>query len=79
MVQYHNRELMSEVIQRIKYLRQVNGITQEDFFNDTGIHLARIESGKSNITISTLGKICKYFSIELKDFFNDFPSISEIG
>lgn len=78
MAQYHDRELMSEVIQRIKNLRQVNGITQEDFFNDTGIHLARIESGKSNITISTLGKICKYFSVELRDFFEDFPSLSDL-
>lgn len=39
------------------------------FYFDTGIHLARIEQGKQNITVSTLSKICEYFSIQLSDFF----------
>lgn len=44
---------------------------QEEFYNDTGIHLARIESGKANVSISTLSSICKYFNIALDDFFKE--------
>ena len=45
---------------------------QEEFYNDTGIHLARIESGKANVSISTLSSICKYFNIALDDFLRNF-------
>jgi len=39
----------------IKNLRFEKGITQEDFYNDTGIHIVRTETGKLKIRISTLG------------------------
>ena len=45
-------------------------ITLESFYFDTGIHLARIEQGKQNITVSTLSKICDYFEISLSQFFD---------
>jgi transcriptional regulator with XRE-family HTH domain len=54
---------------RIKVLRAKKGVTQEEFYNDTGIHLGRIESGDSNITVSTLDAICKYFDVTLEQFF----------
>lgn len=61
--------LLSEVAQRIKQLREEKGISQEVFYIDTDIHIGRIELGKSNITISTLAAICKYFDTTLSDFF----------
>lgn len=67
--QYQNEALLSDVIACIKELRKVNNITLEVFYFDTGIHLARIEQGKTNITISTLSKICDYFDISIIDFF----------
>ncbi|MDR2993265.1 MAG: helix-turn-helix domain-containing protein [Bacillus cereus] len=45
------------------------GISQETFYIDTDIHIARIETGKANITVSTLNDICIYFGISLTDFF----------
>lgn len=68
--QYHDKKLLECIILTIKELRKSNNITLEIFYFDTGIHLARIEQGKTNITISTLAKICKYFKISLKDFFD---------
>lgn len=67
--QYQNKELLNKIILKIKELRKSNNVTLETFYFDTGIHLARIEQGKTNITISTLHKICNYFNISLSDFF----------
>lgn len=63
-----NQELLLSISKRIKGLRAEKGISQEDFFIETDIHIARIEAGKSNITISTLNDICVYFEISLSDF-----------
>ena len=68
--QRKNTILISKIAIRIKKLRDEKSITQEKFFIDTDIHIARIESGKSNVTVSTLSSICEYLEISLTDFFN---------
>jgi len=70
--QRRNQELLSKIAQRIKRLREEQNISQEVFYIDTDIHIARIEVGKINITVSTLQDICHYFKISLADFFKDF-------
>ncbi|MBB4038012.1 transcriptional regulator with XRE-family HTH domain [Dysgonomonas hofstadii] len=65
-----NTELLAKIAQRIKQLRMDKGVSQETFYIDTDIHIARIEAGKSNITVSTLNDICSYFGISLSDFFS---------
>jgi transcriptional regulator with XRE-family HTH domain len=67
--QFKDEKLIKRVSSRIQKIRMSQGITLEDFYFDTGIHLARIEQGKSNVSISTLSQICKYFKISLHDFF----------
>lgn len=69
-----NTDLLLSIAQRIKQLRIEKGVSQETFFIETDIHIARIESGKSNITVSTLSDICKYFKISLSDFFSTIES-----
>ena len=54
-----------------------NDITQEQFYFDTGIHISRIEQGKSNLTIYTLYRICFYFKVNLSDFFSNIEQISK--
>jgi transcriptional regulator with XRE-family HTH domain len=66
-----DQKLLNEIAVRIKKMRQTKNITLEAFYNDTGIHLARIEASKGNITVSTLKKICHYFDITLEEFFRD--------
>ncbi|MEI6021888.1 MAG: hypothetical protein WCR21_12230 [Bacteroidota bacterium] len=44
-------------------------MTQENFYNDTGINIGRIERAVCDISISTLERICIYFKISLKEFF----------
>jgi transcriptional regulator with XRE-family HTH domain len=67
--QYQNIELIERIVFCIKALRKSRNITLEAFYFDTGIHLARIEQGKQNITVSTLSTICNYFNLSLSDFF----------
>ncbi len=65
-----NQELLERIGLLIKQIRIEQRITQEDFYNDTNIHIGRIETGKANMTISTLEAVCKYFKTDLKTFFS---------
>lgn len=67
--QIRNEELLLDIAEKIKQLRAERSLTQEDVYNDTGIHIARIETGTSNITISTLNALLGYFGVTLKEFF----------
>lgn len=64
-----NTGLLENIAKRIKQLREDKGISQETFYIDTDIHIARIELGKVNITVSTLQDICNYFGITIGEFF----------
>ncbi len=71
MSQQKDLELLSEIAQRLKTLRIGKGVSQQDVLNDTGIHVARIETGKLNISVSTLSALCKYFDISMSEFLGD--------
>lgn len=68
----YEERVMSSIRVALKKLRTERGVGIEDFYNDTGIHIGRIETSKSNITIITLHKICDYYEITLQDFFNKY-------
>jgi transcriptional regulator with XRE-family HTH domain len=64
---------------RIRYLRRLNDLSQEDFAEKAGIshkYLGEIERGKANLTIDIAGKIAAALNIEMMDLF-DFKH--EIG
>ncbi|MDR0431630.1 MAG: helix-turn-helix domain-containing protein [Tannerellaceae bacterium] len=67
--QRFDADLISGIAKRIKQLRDEKGVSQDTFYIDTDIHIARIETGKINLTVSTLKDICDYFGISLVDFF----------
>ena len=62
-----NQELLLTLAKRLKELRKQKGVTQEDVFNDTGIHVARIEQGKRDISYTTLVRLADYFDSSLED------------
>ena len=64
-----NQELLNKIAKRIKQLREEKGISQDTFYIDTDIHIARIELGQVNITVSTLQDVCAYFEISIVEFF----------
>jgi transcriptional regulator with XRE-family HTH domain len=63
-------EPLLKLASRIKKLRLEKKLTQEDAYNDTGIHFGRIEQGKRDISFTTLKKICDYFNLSLEEFFS---------
>lgn len=71
MVNYMSLEKIGE---RIKTLRiQYTNLSQEQFGQRLGFdktYISRIESGKQNITIETLMKICDGIGVSLKLFFD---------
>jgi transcriptional regulator with XRE-family HTH domain len=71
MAHLRNDILLKKVGKKIKRLREEHNLTQEEFYNDTGIHLGRIETASHNISLSTLDSICKYFSVTISQFFED--------
>lgn len=66
-----NEQLLSNLAKRVKELRSIKGVTQEEALNDTGIQFSRIEQGKRDVQLSTLYKLCQYFEISLHEFFDD--------
>lgn len=67
--QIKDKILLKKIALCIKKIRSEEGITLDAFYIDTGIHLARIEQGKTNLTITSLAKICNYFNVSLSEFF----------
>ncbi|MGN9135192.1 helix-turn-helix domain-containing protein [Clostridium sp. HCP1S3_B4] len=58
---------------RIKYLRELNNLSQEEFAMKSGItraYLGQIERGEKNPTITIVSKICNALGITLEDFFS---------
>ncbi|GAB4160015.1 MAG: hypothetical protein Tsb0033_15340 [Winogradskyella sp.] len=65
------KKLLTALSKRVKELRNKKGVTQEQAYNDTGIHFGRIEQGRRDASFLTLNKICEYFEINLEEFFKD--------
>lgn len=63
-----NKEILLTLANRLKELRKQKGVTQEDVYNDTGIHIARIEQGKRDVAYTTLCRLADYFGVSLNNF-----------
>ncbi len=74
MGQLKNDLLLSKIAAKIKKLRKDKGVTLKEFYNETNIHLSRLEHSRANVTISTLKEICKYFNISLHEFFREIDN-----
>ena len=65
---------LEKIGNRIRYLRiNYTNLTQEEFARNLGYdraYLSRVESGKQNLTVESLIKICSRLNISLKDFFD---------
>ena len=60
--------------QRIKFLRNERGISQENFALSIDMdrtYYASVESGKRNISINNIEKIAKGFNVSLEELFKD--------
>ena len=67
--QLKDQKLLRSTVDGLKVLRKQRNLTQEDFYNDTGIHISRDETGRVNVTLSTLKTILDYYQVPLSEFF----------
>lgn len=83
MEQIKNERLLSAVKLVLKELRTKTGLTQEQIANnikankDLSIHIGRNETGKQNMTISTLYELCEYYKVSLSDFFTRVEEVDK--
>lgn len=75
MAQLRDEKLLKRIALAAKELREEKGLTQETVYNDTNIHVGRIESAVSNLSISTLSALCKYYKIKLSDFMKQVEAL----
>jgi transcriptional regulator with XRE-family HTH domain len=68
MVHIRDTKLLQRIALVLKQLRNEKNLTQEDVYNDLNIHIARIETARANLSVSTLSALCKYFKIKVSDF-----------
>jgi transcriptional regulator with XRE-family HTH domain len=67
-------ELLNQLGSRIREIRQEKGMAQNELAskcNFENASLSRIESGKTNLTLRSLHKICKALDIYITDLFLD--------
>lgn len=82
MGQIKNIELLKAIRTVLQDLRAGTGLSQEAVITDimdskhTTLNLARIETGKGNISASTLYLLCDYYKITLSDFFKRVEEIN---
>jgi transcriptional regulator with XRE-family HTH domain len=69
MAQIRDSKLLQKIALVFKELREARGLTQEDVYNDTNIHIGRIETATANLSVSSVSALCKYFKISLSEFF----------
>ena len=77
MGQTKDEVLLKKIALRLKALREERGLSQEQLYSETDIHIARIETAKVNISVSTLSKLCCYFKISLTELFSKIDDSQE--
>ncbi len=75
MRQIRDTKLLKKIAIVLKQLREEKGLTQEDVYNDTNIHVGRIETANANLSVSTLSALCNYYEIKLSGFFLKVDSL----
>jgi transcriptional regulator with XRE-family HTH domain len=75
MSQLRDTKLLQKIALVLKELRETEGLSQEDVYNETNIHIGRIETAKANLSVSTLSTLCKYYKIKLSDFHKRVESV----
>ena len=65
--------LANDIGRRIRELRKLRGLSQEELAERAGLTLesiSRAERGRSEITISSLARVCDALGVRLPEFFD---------
>ena len=75
MSQYRDKKLLQKIAVILKELRDEAGLIQADVYDETKIHIGRIETAKANLSISSLSVLCRYYKIPMSDFFKKVENL----
>ena len=73
--EFNKDEFLLALGQHIKKIRELKGLSAAEFGRRAFMersHVARLESGGTNPTSTTLKTICNALEIEMEDLFRDF-------
>lgn len=74
MAQVRDDKLLLQIALVLKDMRDDMGVSQEEVYNETNIHIGRIETCRSNLTVSTLSALLAFFNINMSEFFKRVES-----
>ena len=69
MAQIKDDKLLLSIALVLKELREDMGVSQQDVYLETNVHIGRIETCKSNPSVSTIAVLLKYFRIKMSEFY----------
>lgn len=70
-LRYKDEELAEKLVKRIKGLREGSKVSQEEAIDQTHSDVYRYESGRKVPNLMSLRKICEFYGITLREFFDD--------
>ena len=62
-------ELIGKIARKLKKIREAKGLSQRIVYIDTDFNIGKIEVGRTNISVSTLSRLCNYYGITIQEFF----------
>ena len=54
-----------ELARRLKAVRETRRQTLQEVYDETGIHVARLETGRRSVALRTVALLCRYYQVEL--------------
>jgi transcriptional regulator with XRE-family HTH domain len=54
-----------ELARRLKAVRETRRQTLQEVYDATGIHVARLETGRRSVALRTVALLCRYYQVEL--------------
>ncbi|GAB3639169.1 hypothetical protein GCM10027422_47600 [Hymenobacter arcticus] len=54
-----------ELARRLKAVREARRQTLQEVYDETGIHVARLETGRRSVALLTVALLCRYYQVEL--------------
>jgi transcriptional regulator with XRE-family HTH domain len=65
MAALQSSSFLQELARRLKAVREERSQTLQEVYDDTGIHVARLETGRRSVALLTVAMLCRYYKVEL--------------
>lgn len=66
-----DEEALRLIVGKLAALREQRGVFQKVVARATGLNVGLIETGRRNITVYSLDRLCRYYGITLTEFFRE--------